>query len=175
MCLQALVQQSPHLLSQGCNLVANWLEDGGKNWKLKLEMVIVNIGGGARTRERSGDMTGASSLHRSDQWSVRGLIWSTKYTRIFAHRHARARGHTQASPAGAITSSGRRDYLALLSCRAILGCSWKFTLCPCVRVFFFSSLSPFSLSSFLPSLLLSCHFPWQANISGSRYRGLQIK
>lgn len=59
----------------------------------------------------------------------------------------RARGHTQASPAGAITSSGRRDYLALLSCRAILGCSWKFTLCPCVRVFFFLH-SPLSL--FLP-------------------------
>lgn len=148
MFLQPLVRQSPHLLSQGCNLVANWLEDGGKNWKLKLEMVIINTGGGVEALERSGDMTGASRLGRSDQWSVSGLSWSASYT----HTYMRIDTHT--SPAGAITGSGRRDYLAILSCRAILGCSWKFTLCPCV--FFPLSLSlSFVLSSSLPLSLVT--------------------
>lgn len=155
MCLQALVQQSPHLLSQGCNLVANWLEDGGKNWKLKLEMVIVNIGGGARTRERSGDMTGASSLHRSDQWSVRGLIWSTKYTRIFAHRHARADTHTLAlqGPSQAVEDEITSLFWAAEQFSDVLGNSHCALVCVCVFFFFTLPFLSFFLSSLPPSLL----------------------
>lgn len=133
MCLQPLVRQSPHLLLQGCNLVANWLEDGGKNWKLKLEMVIINTVGVVKSLKRSGDMTGASRLERSDQWCVGGLSGSAHYR------------HTQtctSEPCRAITGVRRADYLAILSCTAILPCSWKFTLCPCVF--------PLSLSLFLP-------------------------
>lgn len=145
MFLQPLVWQSPHLLSQGCNLVANWL--GGK--KLKFGIRI-----GHNKYGRQGVVFGKVRWYNGHIQA--GWIWPMECQRavmkhiIYTHTCTL----TRTSPAGAITSSGRWDYLAILSCRAILGCSWKFTLCPCVFFppplsLFLSPSLPFSLVTFL--------------------------
>lgn len=120
MYLQSLVQQSPHLLVRGCNLVANWLEDGGRNWKLKLEMVIINSGRGLGCV--SGEVTGATSMHQYDQVWVSRLVVKS---RLRTHMATQALRGPSPAMADEINS-------VFLSSKEILGCSWKFSLWPCV-------------------------------------------
>lgn len=146
MCLQPLVQQSPHLLLQGFNLVANWLERRGEKLKVEIRNGHNKYG---RRGEAFEKVRWYDGCFQAVPFLTNGVSEACQEAHI-THRHAHR--HTYTSPAGAITGSGRRDYLAILSCRAILGCSWKFTLCPCVFFPLSRSLSPFS---FLPPSLLS--------------------
>lgn len=143
--LHPVVRQSaPH---PGNNLVANWLEDG-ENWKLKLEILIINREEGGKKGQEM--RCGAAMRLARLANEVFCLSWNVCDMTSQCCRDIKARKREK-------KKKGEKRLPSNLRLQKILWCSWKFVLCPCGVVFF----------------PLLCHFPWQSNMSRSWYVGLQ--
>lgn len=128
-------QSAPH---PGNNLVANWLEDG-ENWKLKLEILIINREEGEREKK----VRGCGAAMRQCPPGKWGFLFVMK---CMWHASPTLQGY-QSQEEG-----GQKRLPSNLRLQKILWCSWKFVLCPCGVVFCF--FSP-SCVTFLDSLI--CH------------------
>lgn len=113
-------QTAPH---PGNNLVANWLEDG-ENWKLKLEILIINREEGGKKGQ---EMRCGNEIGPPGKW---GFLFVMK---CMWHASQKLQGYQ---------SQGKKRLPSNLRLQKILWCSWKFVLCPCGIVFF----PPVSLS-----------------------------
>lgn len=97
--LHPVVRQSaPH---PGNNLVANWLEDG-ENWKLKLEILIINREGGEKKVRRCGAAMRLARLANE----VFCLSWNVCDMPLKRCRDIKARKKEK-----------KKDYLAIWGCR----------------------------------------------------------
>lgn len=111
MYLHPVVQESsPH---PGNNLVADWLEDG-ENWKLKLEILIINREGRKKVR-----------------WCGTAMRLGSLANEVFCLSWNACDIPHPPNAAGISRPGEKKDYLAIWDCRPYSWYSCKFVFCPC--------------------------------------------